>query len=113
MEVGRYDENSVSAWQASFHSVLVFRSVERISDVTVSDHVREKFNPTDGVDPSAMTRSTTSPTEQEPTPEMAVVGYLLAAGSLLLLLPVVPFLAIAWAFDRLRGRDGRTTDDDR
>lgn len=42
-----------------------------------------------------MTRNTAPLTEYEPTPEMGVIGYLVIAGSLLLLLPVLPFLAIA------------------
>lgn len=36
---------------------------------------------------------------------MSAIGLLVAAGSLLLLLPLAPFLAVLKAFDRLRGTD--------
>ena len=50
-----------------------------------------------------MAQTVTQPTSVEPKPEMSLVGYLVAAGTLLLLLPILPFLAVLWIADRLRG----------
>ncbi len=43
---------------------------------------------------------------------MSLIGYVLAAGTALLLIPLAPFLAVLWVFDRLFGGDrvGRTVD---
>jgi hypothetical protein len=51
-----------------------------------------------------MPRTVTPETEREVRPEMSVLGWLIAAGSLLLLLPVLPFLAMLRLYDALRGR---------
>ena len=50
-----------------------------------------------------MSEAATQPTRARPKPEMSAIGYLVAAGSLLLLLPILPFLAVLWIADRLRG----------
>lgn len=50
-----------------------------------------------------MTRTVTRSTPFDPKPEMSAVGYLVAAGTLLLLIPLLPFLAVLWLLDRLRG----------
>ncbi|WP_323191713.1 hypothetical protein [Halostella sp. PRR32] len=59
-----------------------------------------------------MPRSVTEPSDYEPSAEMSVIGYLLAAMTAILLLPLLPFLAVLWVFDRLFGgnRVGRTVD---
>ncbi|NHN47898.1 hypothetical protein G9464_09845 [Halostella sp. JP-L12] len=59
-----------------------------------------------------MPRSVTEPSESEPNAEMSLIGYVLAAGTALLLIPLAPFLAVLWVFDRLFGGDrvGRTVD---
>lgn len=41
-----------------------------------------------------MPESVTDRTELRPNPEMGLIGYLIAAGVLLLLLPVLPILAV-------------------
>ncbi|WP_135533713.1 DUF7535 family protein [Halostella pelagica] len=50
-----------------------------------------------------MPRSVTEPSDYEPSEEMSVIGYLLAAMTAILLLPLLPFLAVLWVFDRLFG----------
>ena len=59
-----------------------------------------------------MPRSVTEPSEPEPNAEMSLIGYVLAAGSALLLIPLAPFIAVLWVIDRLFGGDraGRTVD---
>lgn len=59
-----------------------------------------------------MSRSVTDYSEPEPDAEMSLIGYVLAAGTALLLLPLLPFLAVLWVFDRLFGgnRVGRAVD---
>ena len=49
----------------------------------------------------------------QPNGEMSVIGFIVAAGSLLLLVPVAPFLAILWLMDRLTGRDPGDRAEDR
>jgi hypothetical protein len=60
-----------------------------------------------------MPRAVTPETEREVRPEMSVLGWLIAAGSLLLLLPVLPILAVLRLYDALRGVDDerRPSDD--
>lgn len=53
-----------------------------------------------------MPRTVTPETERDVRPEMSVLGWLIAAGSLLLLLPVLPILAALRLCDALRGADG-------
>lgn len=59
-----------------------------------------------------MVRSVTPPTRRTENAEMGLVGDLVAAGVLLLLVPLLPFLAVLWLLDRLtggaRGTVGRT-----
>lgn len=55
------------------------------------------------VAPDAMVRSVTPPTGSTDDGEMGVIGYLVAAGLVLVLLPLVPFLAVLWLVDRLGG----------
>lgn len=50
-----------------------------------------------------MSRSVTRPSTSDPTPEMGAIGYAVAAGSLLLLLPLLPIIAVLWLFDRIWG----------
>lgn len=50
-----------------------------------------------------MARTVTTPPRPESSPGMALVGYLLAFGVALLLLPVLPFLALIWAAYRFWG----------
>jgi hypothetical protein len=49
-----------------------------------------------------MAGTATQPTSSEPEPEMGLVDLLIAAGSLLLMLPILPFLAVLWLADRRR-----------
>jgi hypothetical protein len=49
----------------------------------------------------------------QPNAEMSVIGFIVAAGSLLLFLPVAPFIALFWLFDRLTGRDAGDRAEDR
>lgn len=44
---------------------------------------------------------------------MSLVGYGVAAGTLLLLLPVLPFLAVYWLVDRLVGVVASGSDQER
>lgn len=57
-----------------------------------------------------MTRSVSRPMRPSPKAETGIVGTITAIGTLLLLLPVLPFIAVFWAIDRIRGDDriGRT-----
>lgn len=59
-----------------------------------------------------MPKSVTEPSDYEPSAEMSVIGYALAAITALLLLPLLPFLAVLWVLDRLFGgnRVGRTVE---
>ncbi|HMB51276.1 MAG TPA: hypothetical protein VKM69_11510 [Natronoarchaeum rubrum] len=50
-----------------------------------------------------MTRSATQPNPAKPNLGMNLIGLLLAAGTLFLLLPLLPFLAAFWVVDKLRG----------
>lgn len=49
-----------------------------------------------------MPRTVTEKPEASPRPDMSVIGYVVAAGSLLLLLPVLPVVALVRLYDRLR-----------
>lgn len=59
-----------------------------------------------------MTRSVSRPMRPSPRAETGIVGAITAIGMLLLLLPVLPFIAVLRAIDRVRGDDrvGRTMD---
>lgn len=59
-----------------------------------------------------MTRSVSRPMRPSPKAETGIVGTITAIGTLLLLLPVLPFIAVLWAIDRVRGGDrvGRVMD---
>ena len=50
-----------------------------------------------------MPESVTDPYEADVVPEMTAIGWLLAAGAVFLLLPVLPFALVAIALDWLRG----------
>lgn len=50
-----------------------------------------------------MIRSVSRPTRPRPKAETGIVGTIVAIGTLLLLLPVLPFIAALWAIDRVRG----------
>ncbi|MFB6222984.1 MAG: hypothetical protein ABEH86_04840 [Haloarcula sp.] len=50
----------------------------------------------------AQTQSTTPPSRPTPDMGMGLIGFLIAAGTLLLLLPLLTFLAAVWLLDRLR-----------
>ncbi|WP_435180346.1 DUF7535 family protein [Halorussus sp. AFM4] len=50
-----------------------------------------------------MARTVTTLPRPEPEPSMSLIGYLLAAGVALLLLPLLPFLAVLWVAYRLLG----------
>lgn len=52
-----------------------------------------------------MTRSVSRPMRPSPKAETGIVGVITAIGTLLLLLPVLPFIAVLWAIDRVRGGD--------
>lgn len=52
-----------------------------------------------------MTRSVSRPMRPSPKAETGVIGTIIAIGTLLLLLPVLPFIAALWAIDRIRGGD--------
>lgn len=52
-----------------------------------------------------MTRSVSRPTHPSPKAETGIIGTIVAIGTLLLLLPVLPFIAALWAIDRVRGGD--------
>ncbi|MFC7209471.1 hypothetical protein ACFQL3_03020 [Natronoarchaeum sp. GCM10025321] len=54
-----------------------------------------------------MTRSATPPRSVGGRPDMTTVGYLIAGGVLLLLFPLLPFVAIAWLLSRLLGSEPR------
>ena len=49
----------------------------------------------------------------QPNAEMSAIGFIVAAGSLLLFLPLAPFIALFWLFDRLTGRDPGDRAEDR
>lgn len=55
----------------------------------------------------AMTRSIERPREPKPSVEIGVIGMIIAAASLFILLPLLPFLIILWAIDKLRGSNNR------
>lgn len=55
-----------------------------------------------------MPETVSQPPEMEPDPEMSAIGYLVAAGSLLALIPVLPVVAVLWAYDRLTGGGSRS-----
>ena len=55
-----------------------------------------------------MAQTVTQPTSIEPKAERSLVGYLVAAGTLLLLLPILPFLAVLWIADRIAGDEEPT-----
>ncbi|WP_135819928.1 DUF7535 family protein [Halostella litorea] len=59
-----------------------------------------------------MPRTVTELSGWEQNTEMSLIGYLLGAGTALLMLPLLPFLAVLWVFDRLFGGDrtGRAAD---
>lgn len=50
-----------------------------------------------------MTRSATPPRTNTETFELDVLGYLIMAGILLLLLPLLAFVALAWLVSRVFG----------
>lgn len=50
-----------------------------------------------------MTRSVSQSTPLDSNPEMNAIGYLVAAGTLFLMLPLLPFLVAFWVIDKLRG----------
>lgn len=52
-----------------------------------------------------MARSVSPPTRPSPKAETGIIGTIVAIGTLLLLLPVLPFIAVLWAIDRVRGGD--------
>ncbi|MFC5365458.1 DUF7535 family protein [Salinirubrum litoreum] len=52
-----------------------------------------------------MTGSVTPPTPPTNKLEITLTGYVLAAGIGLLMLPILPFLALLWVFQRIGGKD--------
>lgn len=50
-----------------------------------------------------MPESVTDPYQADVVPEMTAIGWLLAAGAVFLLLPVLPFALVAIVLDWLRG----------
>jgi hypothetical protein len=53
-----------------------------------------------------MTQQVSRPRGQTPNAEMGLVGYAVAAGVALLLLPVLPFVAVLWLIAQLGGENG-------
>ena len=49
----------------------------------------------------------------EPDAEMNIIGFIVGIGSLLMFLPLAPFLAVLWVFDRLTGSDPGDRAEDR
>lgn len=52
-----------------------------------------------------MTRSVSRPMRPKRKAETGIIGTITALGALLLLLPALPFIAVLWAIDRIRGGD--------
>ena len=52
-----------------------------------------------------MTRSATQPNPAGTNAEMSAIGLLVATGTLLLMLPIAPFLIALWLVDKLRSGD--------
>lgn len=50
-----------------------------------------------------MSRTVTTPTKGTNRPDMNVVGYIIAAGVLLVLVPVLPLIIVLELIDRLSG----------
>lgn len=50
-----------------------------------------------------MSQAATPPTRPESSPEMAAVGYFIAAGVFILLLPIAPVIAALWVLYRVFG----------
>ncbi|WP_434803493.1 DUF7535 family protein [Natranaeroarchaeum aerophilus] len=54
-----------------------------------------------------MTRSATPPRTVTGRADMSAIGYIIAGGVLLLLFPLLPFIAIAWLLSRALGTEPR------
>ncbi|QSG01991.1 DUF7535 family protein [Natranaeroarchaeum sulfidigenes] len=54
-----------------------------------------------------MTRSATPPRDVSGRADMTTVGYIIAGGVLLLLFPLLPFIALAWLLSRWLGTEPR------
>ena len=54
-----------------------------------------------------MTRQVSRMQGQTPNGEMGAIGYAIAAGVALLLLPVLPFITVVWLLSKLGGGEDR------
>lgn len=50
-----------------------------------------------------MARAVTDPSRPRPSGEMGAIGYAVAAASMLAMIPLLPFFAVLWVYDRLTG----------